>query len=48
MSDTLSVIVHLPQPVDAVASLMSAVHDIWPDATLDVSGPWKIEVPASE
>ena len=48
MSDTLSVIVHLPQTVDAVASLLKAVHDIWPEATLDVNGPWKIEVPADE
>jgi hypothetical protein len=48
MSDTFTVIVHLPQPVDAVAKLMSTVHDIWPEATLDVTGAWKIEVDACE
>jgi hypothetical protein len=48
MSDTFTVIVHLPQPIDAVSNLLRTIHENWPDAVIDVTGAWKIEVPACE
>ena len=48
MSDTLTIVIKLPQPVDSVVKLLRTIHEIWPNATLDVSGEWVIEVPADE
>jgi hypothetical protein len=47
-SDLFIVIVHLPQPVDAVSRLLNAVADLWPAASIDVSKTWKIEIPADD
>ena len=50
MSDRLTIVIHLPQSVPAVADLMDFVNERWPGATLDVDGPdgWTIYVPADE
>jgi hypothetical protein len=45
---TMTIVVHLPQPVDNVSRLLNAVADIWPEAKLDFTGPWKIDIPADE
>ena len=47
-NDTLTIVIHLPQPVDNVSRVLSTVADIWPDAKLDFTGPWRIDVPACE
>lgn len=45
---TLTVVVHLPQPVDAVSRLLNVLADIWPNAKLDTTGAWRIEIPHGE
>lgn len=44
---TLTIVVHLPQPVDRIVVLLRALADEWPGVTLNTTGPWIIEVPAT-
>lgn len=42
MSDSLTVVVHLPQTVDNVVALLKAIAEIWPDAVFTGD---RVEVP---
>jgi hypothetical protein len=42
---TLTIVVHLPQPLDKVVALVRALADEWPDAHF-VDGLSRLEVPA--
>jgi hypothetical protein len=49
LTDTVTITVNLPQPINAVASLLAAVAEIWPDAVFSPEpGPLHIEIAASE
>ena len=47
-NDTLTIVIHLPQPVDNVTRLLNKLADIWPEAVLNVEGAWKIDIPADD
>lgn len=46
----LTVVVHLPQPVDVVVGLLNAIAANFPEARIDITGQtvdgWLIELPA--
>lgn len=49
-STQLTIIVHLPQPLDTIARLLDALNREWPGVPIDYSHPdgWRITVPADE
>jgi len=44
--DTVTLIVHLPQPLDKMAGLYRAIGELWPTAT--AASFARIEIPADE
>jgi hypothetical protein len=45
-TDSLTIVIHLPQSLDAVSRLLSAIADIFPDAVFPDGGLARMEVPA--
>lgn len=46
LTTTLTIVIHLPQSLDKVVTLLRALGDEWPHVTLNTTGPWLIEIPA--
>lgn len=44
---TLTIVVHLPQPLPKVVELIRTVSEVWPGATF-VGGLDRLEIPADE
>lgn len=45
--DSLTIVVRLPQPLDAVANLLRLIGETWPDAVF-TDGLARLEIPADE
>ena len=45
---TLTMVMRLPQPLDAFSGLLRHVGDIWPNAQVDVNHPegWRVVIEA--
>lgn len=46
-ASALTIVVHLPQPLESVAALLRLVGDTWPDAAF-TDGLTRLEIPADE
>lgn len=44
-SDELTIVIHLPQPPDAVITVLRALAGIWPDVLIDGN---RIDIPAED
>lgn len=43
---TITIVVHLPISTNELSRLMTGLTGIWPDAAIDYSGEWRIDVGA--
>jgi hypothetical protein len=46
VSDSLTIVIHLPQRFDRIVAVMRVLGEEWPDAT--TNGLARIEIPADE
>lgn len=46
-NDSLTIVIHLPQPIDRVTALLVAIAEQWPDAAF-TDGLARLEIPVDE